>query len=335
MSSTRWGLTLPLEDRGIQGLPETAAELSAAGYTDFWTSEVDYADGLTPLAAIAGSAPTAMLGTAILPVYTRGPAVLAISAASMAKLAPGRFCLGIGASSPAVVEQWNALAFDRPYERTRDMVAFLREALAGGRVQRDYETFSVDGFRLRQVPEVQPLILVAALRPQMLRLSATAGDGAITNWLAASDVPMVCAAMQAGPDQASTELVARIMVCPSTDADAVRAQARRLIAAYLTVPAYAAFQRWLGRGPALQTMTERWASGDRAGALDAIDDEVVDALIVHGSPQECIEHIRRYVAAGVTVPVVHILPWGIDALAAARSLAAGGRDAGPAQAPVN
>jgi len=173
MSPARWGLTLPLEDRGLHGLPETAAELSAAGYTDFWTSEVDYADGLTPLAAIASSAPTAALGTAILPVYTRGPAVLAISAASMATLAPGRFCLGIGASSPAVVEHWNAQAFDRPYERTRDMVAFLREALAGGRVQRDYETFSVAGFRLRQVPEVPPPILLAALRPQMLRLAAT------------------------------------------------------------------------------------------------------------------------------------------------------------------
>jgi len=141
--------------------------------------------------------------------------------------------------------------------------------------------------------------------------------------------------MQAGLDPASTELVARIMVCPSTDADVVRAQARRLIAAYLTVPAYAAFQRWLGRGPALQEMTARWAAGDRAGAVEAIDDEVVDALIVHGSPQECIDHVQRYVAAGVTVPVVHILPWGIDALTAARSLAAGGSGAGLAQAPVN
>jgi probable F420-dependent oxidoreductase len=312
----RWGMTIPLEDRGLTGLPAIAAELSGLGYTDLWTSEVDYADGLTPLAAVATSAPDAVLGTAILPVFTRGPAVLAVSAASMATLAPGRFCLGIGASSPAVVQSWNAAEFRAPYARTRDVLTFLREALAGGRVQRDYETFSVNGFRLRQVPEVPPPILVAGLRPRMLRLAATEGDGAITNWLSAGDVPAVREAM--GNDK---ELVARIMVCPSTDSELVRAQARRLIAAYLTVPAYSAFQQWLGRGPALAEMARHWAASDRAAALAAISDEVVDELIVHGSPEECVAHVERYVAAGVNVPVLHVLPWGLDALDAARSLA--------------
>jgi len=313
----RWGLTIPLEDRGLDQLPMVAAELCGLGYTDLWTSEVDYADGLTPLAAVAATCPDAVLGTAILPVFTRGPGVLAVSAASMATLAPGRFRLGIGTSSPAVVQGWNAAEFTAPYARTRDMLAFLREALAGERVQRDYETFSVHGFRLRQVPTMPPPILIAALRPRMLRLAATAGDGAITNWLSAEDVRTVRAAM--GTDK---DLVARIMVCPSTDAETVRAQARRLVAAYLTVPAYLDFQRWLGRGPALEVMAERWVAGDRAGALAAISDDVVDELIVHGSPAECVNHIERYVAAGVEVPVVHVLPWGIDALDAARSLAA-------------
>lgn len=312
----RWGLTIPLEDRGLTDLPALAAEAARLGYTDFWTSEVDYADGLTPLAAIAASAPEAVLGTAILPVSTRGPAVLAVSAASMATLAPGRFQLGIGASSPAVVRDWNAQNFTAPYERTRDTLAFLREALTGGRVQRDYETFSVNGFRLRQVPDQPPPILVAALRPRMLRLAAGDGDGAITNWLSADDVVRVRETM--GGDK---DLVARIMVCPSTDLATVRAQARRLVAAYLTVPAYAAFQHWLGRGAALEQMATAWAAGDRAAAVAAVPDHVVDELVVHGTSAECVAHIERYVAAGVTVPVVHVLPWGIDAWAAARSLA--------------
>jgi probable F420-dependent oxidoreductase len=311
----RWGLTIPLEDRGLDGLPGLAAEVSELGYTDLWTSEVDYADGLTPLAAVAASAPLAQLGTAILPAFTRGPAVLASSAAAMATLAPGRFWLGIGASSPAVVQQWNAVEFRHPYERTRDMLAFLREALTGARVDREYETFTVTGFRLRLVPQQAPPILLAALRPRMLRLAGSEADGAITNWLSADDVPKVRDAMAA-----DKHLVARIMVCPTTDTDIVRAQARRLIATYLTVNAYAEFQRWLGRGPALMAMSDRWDAGDRKGALTAIADSVVDELIVYGSPQDCADHIQRYVANGVTVPVLHILPFGIDALEAARSL---------------
>lgn len=311
----RWGLTIPLEDRGLDGLPALAAEFSELGYTDLWTSEVDYADGLTPLAAVAASAPLAQLGTAILPAFTRGPAVLASSAAAMATLAPGRFWLGIGASSPAVVQQWNAVEFARPYERTRDVLAFLREALTGARIDREYETFTVTGFRLRLVPEQAPPILLAALRPQMLRLAGSEADGAITNWLSVDDVPKVRDAMAA-----DKHLVARLLVCPSTDTETLRAQARRLIAAYLTVPAYSKFQRWLGRGPELAEMTGRWAAGDRKGALETIPDSVVDELIVHGAPRDCARQIQRYVENGVTVPVLHILPFGIDAVAAARSL---------------
>jgi alkanesulfonate monooxygenase SsuD/methylene tetrahydromethanopterin reductase-like flavin-dependent oxidoreductase (luciferase family) len=74
----------------------------------------------------------------------------------------------------------------------------------------------------------------------------------------------------------------------------------------------------------LQGMWDAWQAGDRRAALDAIPDELVDQLIVHGSPQECREQIRRYVRAGVTVPVIALLgPYG-DLSAALRGLAPGG-----------
>ncbi|HMS60353.1 MAG TPA: LLM class flavin-dependent oxidoreductase, partial [Tepidiformaceae bacterium] len=79
--------------------------------------------------------------------------------------------LGIGASSPTIVTSWNAVPFEKPYARVRDTIRFLRAALAGEKVTAEYETFSVQGFRLDvAVPEMPP-ILVGALRPQMLRLA--------------------------------------------------------------------------------------------------------------------------------------------------------------------
>ena len=81
--------------------------------------------------------------------------------------------------------------------------------------------------------------------------------------------------------------MARIFVCPSENADVVRAAAKFAIAAYLNVPVYAAFHDWLGRGEALQPMWDAWKAGDRKAALAAIPDEVVDELVVHGSPAEC------------------------------------------------
>src|SRR5439155_17752740 len=129
-------------------------------------------------------APSLRLGPAIVPLYTRGPGLLAMSAATLAEAAPGRFVLGIGTSSPVIVSNWNAAEFTEPFARTRDTLRFLRSALAGQKVTADYPTFSVSKFKLERKPEPAPPIMLAALRPGMLRLAAKEADGAITNWLA-------------------------------------------------------------------------------------------------------------------------------------------------------
>jgi alkanesulfonate monooxygenase SsuD/methylene tetrahydromethanopterin reductase-like flavin-dependent oxidoreductase (luciferase family) len=96
-------------------------------------------------------------------------------------------------------------------------------------------------------------------------------------------------------------------VIPTADQEKARAVARRGIAAYLNVPVYAAFHEWLGRGELLAPMWRCWREGDRAAALEAIPDELVDALIIHGAPEACREHVERYREAGVTTPALQIL----------------------------
>ncbi|GAA3542506.1 LLM class F420-dependent oxidoreductase [Nonomuraea rosea] len=300
-----WGMTIPFSDRSLARSQELIAELPGLGYTDAWSAEVNGADGFTPLALAAQWAPGIRLGSAIVPVSTRGPGLLAMSAATLADLAPERFVLGIGASSPAIVERWNAGTFDKPYARTRDTLRFLKKALAGEKVSEAYETFEIKGFKLERAPKVPPKIVLAALRPRMLRLAAAEADGAITNWLSPDDVRQVRA--EIGPD---TELIARLFVCVSEDTDRVREMARWMLASYLTVPVYAAFHDWLGRGEVLRPMHEAWAARDRPAALKAIPDEVVDALIVHGDAATCRARIQQYVDNGLDTPVLAPIPGG-------------------------
>jgi probable F420-dependent oxidoreductase len=303
------------------GLPEhreIVEGLEALGYTDAWSSETSGVDAFTPLALAAGWSDRLRLGTAIAGLYTRGPALLAMSAATIAALAPGRFVLGVGTSSQVIVEQWNGIPLDRPYQRARDTLRFLRAALAGEKVSQEYETFAVRGFRLDPPPAVPPGLALAALRPGMLRLAAAEADAAITNWLAPSDVPAIRAV--AGDE---CELVARIFVCPTADAEAARGIGRRLIAAYLTVPVYAAFQAWLGRAEALKPVQDAWQAGDRRGAMAAITDELVDELMVHGDPQACRERVAEYQARGLDTPVLAVVPApGVDPAAMVPRLAA-------------
>lgn len=305
------GLTIPVD--GGQ------SSLSGLGYSSYWTAETSRFDAFTPLAAACGAEPDAWFGTAIASVFARGPAMLAMSAAAMAAYAPGRFILGIGASSPVLTRDWNAVPYQRPVARVRDTARFLRTVLAGDLVDREFETFTVRRFRLEQPPEKVPLVLVGALRSAMLRVAAEEADGAILNWLSPSDVRTVRPVL--GTDSL---VAARIFVCCSTEAATVRAAARRIIAGYLSVPGYAEFHRWLGREAALTPMWRAWAAGDRKAAMAAVPDEVVDDLIVHGTPSQCAAGLRAYRDAGVDIPIVKLLALGSshDLLAEAAAVAA-------------
>jgi len=317
-------MTVPLPGP-LHGHREGFAELADLGYTDVWSAEADGADGFTPLAMAAAWEPRLRLGTAIVPAFTRSPACLAQCVASLADAAPGRFAVGVGTSSNVIVERWNGVPFVEPYKKVRDVVRFLRDALGGEKVSGTYDTFAVSGFRLGIVPEQQPPILVAALREGMLRLGAREADGVITNWLAPSDVAKVVGVVHEAAGAEPKEIVARIFVCPSENAEAVRAGARFAVAAYLNVPVYAEFHRWLGRGDLLQPMWDAWAAGDRKAATAAIPDEVVDDLVVHGSVDHCRARIQQYFANGITTSALAILPLdrGLDFWTAARALAPG------------
>ena len=315
----RYGMTIPLDGVPLHEQRDWIEELVDRGYTDLWTAEAGGSDGFTPLALASTWAPTARLGCAIFPAYTRGPALFAMSAASLASAAPGRFVLGVGSSSNVIVENWNGIPFEKPYQRTRDVVRFLRRALSGEKVSEQYETFQVKGFRLGVPVAEPPKILVAALREGMLKLAGREGDGAIINWLSAEDVKRVAPIVKQQGE--GKEIVARIFVCPNPDAEQVRAMARFAVNTYLNVPVYAAFHEWLGREGVLQDMWSKWREGDRKGAAASIPDEVVDDLIVHGPPEKCREHIQRYVENGVDTPVIGLLPLGVDPRQAARDLA--------------
>jgi probable F420-dependent oxidoreductase len=317
-------MTIPFDGVPLHEQRDWYVELEDLGYTDVWSAEAMGADGFTPLALASAWAPSLRLGSAIVPAFTRGPACLAQSVASLADAAPGRFAFGIGTSSNVIVERWNGIPFDEPYRQVRDMVRFLRDAMSGEKVSGTFGASEVKGFRLGIRPEVEPPILIAALREGMLRLAGREGDGAIINWLSADDVRTVAPIVQQAAADAGggpKEVVARIFVAPTTDRDLVMKMGRFAIAAYLTVPVYAAFHEWMGRGDQLAEMWRLWKEGDRPGALAAIPDSLVDELIVWGSPEQCREHVGRYVENGVTTPAIAILPFGLDQRQAIRDLA--------------
>jgi len=313
---SRYGITIPFDGVSLREHEEWYHRIADLGYTDLWSAEVDGADGFTPLTLAALWEPRLNLGVAVTPVFTRGAGLLAMSIAAMAEVAEGRFIMGLGASSEPVVQRWNGVAYEKPYARTRDVLRFVKRALDGEKIDEVFETFEVHGFKLSRPVLVRPPILLGALRPGMLRLAGREADGAILNWLGANDVAQCRAEVGEGK-----LIAARLFVVPTADADLARMIGRRMISSYLTVNAYAEFHRWLGRGEALQPMWDAWAEGNRKLANEVIPDAVVDELIIHGSYEACREHVLRYIEAGIQIPTLAIVPFGVDLKEAVEGLA--------------
>ncbi|HEV8585957.1 MAG TPA: LLM class F420-dependent oxidoreductase [Methylomirabilota bacterium] len=334
MQPRRWGRTVPLAGISLAEHEPVFREAEALGYTDFWSAESDV-DPWIVLALGAAWTTRATLGTAIVGAFTRGPAIIATGAAAMGEAAPGRFVLGVGSGSNVTVERWNGGRFARPLTRVTETVKAVRQALDGEAMSVDGETLKVGGFKLgRPVPGRVP-IYVAALQERMVRQAVRVADGVITNWLSADDVTTVAAvvrdeARKVGKDPETYPIICRISVCPTTDPRA-RDLFRRAVTAYLNVPVYRRFHQWLGRGEALAEMNAKWDAGDRRGALAVVPERAIDDLAVIGTPGHCRETLRRYVANGVTVPVVNFMSLETDPAARAaesrayvRALAPGG-----------
>jgi probable F420-dependent oxidoreductase len=306
----RWSLSVPIDGFTLAEHTDLGRELERLGYTDAWSYEADGLDCFASLAPVALG--TGMrLGTAIANVFTRGPATLAMSAASLADLAPGRFCLGLGAGSQPIVEAWNGGRFALPAARVRETVQVVRAALAGERVVFQGRAVSVNGFRLTRPPAAPVPIYVAALREGMLGVAGEVADGVILNWLAADDVPRVVAivreaAAKAGRDPAAVEITARLLINvdpPSPEADV---GVRRHVTAYLNVPVYRAYQQWLGRAAALTPMWQAWERGDRKAAVAAVPEGVIGELMLRGTMADIRAHVERYLAAGVDTAFLQV-----------------------------
>jgi probable F420-dependent oxidoreductase len=279
------------------------------GYDAIWLAETAGPDAFALAGALAQATRRSTLGTAVVPVYSRTPAVLAMAASTLAQLSEGRFILGIGSSSHTIVEEWNGVAFDRPLTRVRETVAILRQALAGERTDFVGQTVRSRGLRLGSVPARPVAIYLGALREKMLALAGEVADGLCVNLFPVSALPKMLAAYRAGArragrDGARDEVVCRFQVAVTEDLPAARNLARLAFSAYIAAPVYNKFFAWCGFEREAQAVAEAFARRDRAATGAAMSDDLIDRVFILGSPERCRAQIAEFVAAGVTTPVL-------------------------------
>ena len=299
----------PFIRSGPAAVLDLAGRADRLGYGSLWVAEVAGIEAFSVLGAVSRTAPGLGLGTGVLPVQVRTPPLLAMAAACLQALAPDRDVLiGIGVSSPVVAAEWHGAGYPaRPLPQVREFIALLRECLSGGKVNFAGEHYQVRGFRLGvELGDRRPKIILGALGEEMLRLAGAKADGVLLNYLPASHVPWCVEQVRRGGD---ATIYANVHVGVG-DRAAAAAQARYDLFSYAVVDAYARGFTRAGFGRAVHDIRAAHEAGDRAGALAAVPDEMVDAINVTGDPALIATTIGAYRRAGVDVPVIFPLTWG-------------------------
>jgi len=313
----RLGITIPLDGFQNRHFVELVQHAEKLGFADAWSYETLAGDAFTPVAAAAAVTERIRLGTAIVPVFTRPAALIALSAVNVQQFSAGRFVLGVGISTPTIVEQWMGVPYRLPLTRLRETVAALRSAFTGQKVTTAGKTVSINGFRLGAPPEKPPPIYIGAQGELMLRTAGELGDGVIVNYITPETFPKMLDEIQQGRRKAgknldSFDIACRILVAVDDEQDVVRENLRRELTAYLTVPQYNHFFQWIGYGDEARAALEAWNAGDRRKALSLVPDYMLEAIFIFGSSERIVSRLRDYEQAGITTTALQFTSFHSD-----------------------
>jgi F420-dependent oxidoreductase-like protein len=309
----RLGLTLQLGDGLSRAeLVELVKLAEDRGYEAVFVPESWGYDAVTTLAELAVQTRRIKLGTGILPIWSRTPALLAMTAASLDELSSGRFILGLGISGPIVIQDWHGVAFERPIQRTREAIAVIRLALAGERVTHDGEIFRVQRFRLGFHPPRPSIpIYLASIGPKNLRLTGEVADGWLPIYcspegLTSMAEEVAAGAKAVGRDPTAIEVAPYILACLSDDPEVGRHLARRHLAYYIGGMGtfYFNLMQRSGFGQEAEAIQAAWKRGDRAEAAGQLSDTMLEALSLTGDRATCGAQLDRFRSAGATLPIL-------------------------------
>ena len=277
------------------------------GYHSVYLTHNAGRESLTVLTAYALATSTIRIGTGVVPIYTRTPATMAQTAATIDELSAGRLTLGLGVSHRPVVEGWHGQTIDRPVAEMREYVAIVRAILRGEDPPAGEKWRS--GFHLYGLqPRPDVPIYIAALSPAMLRLAGEIADGVLL-WLCNPRyiedvvVPEVTVGRQrAGLGLAGFDIAPAVPAACTDDRDAAYRSMRSDLLPYFGLPFYRAMIERTGFAADIAAYDA--AAGDAEAMQAAISAEFVHELTAVGDEQAVRSGIERYRAAGATSPCV-------------------------------
>lgn len=307
---------LPGFDKGgfdRRELIECVRTADACGYDSFWMPEAWEREAFTTLTELAVQTERIHLGTGIINVFSRSPALIAMSAATLDEISGGRFRLGLGTSGARVIEDFHGVAYSKPLTRVRETIQIVRTLLSGEALDFKGECFELHRFKLGFKPLRDSIpIYVAGLSPGSLRQIGETADGWLpTHWpraRLADGIAEIRTGAEGSRDPGQIEIAPFVNVVVSEDLKKARSQARLPLAYYVGGMGdyYHDSLARLGFSEEANIIREFWRAGRPKRAMAAVTDEMVDSIAICGSIENCRARLDEMFSEGATLPLVPI-----------------------------
>lgn len=286
--------------------------VDSLGYETIFVPEAWSRDAFTTLGWIAANTAKVCVGTGIVNVFSRTPALIAQSIATLDELSGGRAVLGLGTSGPVVIASWHGMRFERGLRRTRETVEIVRLALSGAKVDYEGEIFKLSNFRLGFKPLRSSVpIYIASVGPKNNALTGEIADGWMPTWLPFAGIPAARAEVMSVTPDRKVDFAPCIMACVSDPPELAFDMIRPHVAYY--VGGMGTFYRDVvarfGFPDVAEKVHELWQSGKRKESIQAVTNDLISQVALAGSATDCRRRLEQYREAGVDVPVI-VIPHG-------------------------
>lgn len=300
------------DEHSLARLAAYALAAERKGFHSIWLAESWGMDATVVLSHLGAHTTGIKLGTAIINVFSRTPGLLAMAATSLNELYPGRFILGLGNSTKALVEDFHGLSFDKPVTRMRETVQIVKEAMAGKEVNFEGKLVSLRGYRLRVTPRnAPPPVYLAALTPAAIKVVGELADGWIpylmpVRAIAAHAAGLRAAALAAGRPENAVCIAPLVVTVVSHDSAEARDVVRRHLGFYLGAMGslYRQFVSSFGFAQEVEQIRVAWEEKRREDAFSAVSEEMIDQMAVSGTPAECRQQLAVLRASGADLPIL-------------------------------
>ena len=305
-------------ETGLQLTPQNMQELASMaeerGYEVVWVPEGGATDALTQLTAFATTTHRIKLGTGILPIFSRTPTLVAMSAGGLDAISQGRFILGLGVGHQESVENGHGIRFGRPLTRMRETVEIVRGLLRGERVTHMGREFNLLGSGLGFTPFRPDVpIYLAALGPRMIELAGQIADGVLLNWASPSYLQRTIehlhqSARRAGRNPEDIDVACYLRTAVVDDLEQARPALQRQIARYCSMPFYRAHLEQSGFGQEIAEVSQAIAGGDADAAAASISEAMLNETSILGTAEHCRQEVEARRRLGLKLPVISPFP---------------------------